>query len=65
LKLHVMQFYPSLLGPNILLSALFSNNLIVYSSFIARAQVSYPHKTTLKTLFPYFNPLKSKLVFNI
>jgi hypothetical protein len=37
----------SLLGPDILPSALFSNTFIVCSSLSVRDQVSYPHKTTL------------------
>jgi len=40
--------YPSLLGPNILLSTLFSNSLSLRSSLNARGQVSHPYKTTGK-----------------
>jgi len=39
---------PSLLGPNIPLSTLFSNTLIPWSSLKMRDQVSYPSRTTCK-----------------
>jgi hypothetical protein len=39
----------SLLGPNILLSTLFSNTLSLCSSLSVRNQVSHPYKTTGKT----------------
>jgi hypothetical protein len=35
----------SLLRPNTVLSSLFSNILILYSSLDVRGQVSHPHKT--------------------
>jgi hypothetical protein len=38
----------SLLGPNILLSTLFSNTLSLCSSLSVRDQVSHPYKTTGK-----------------
>jgi hypothetical protein len=40
----------SLLDPNILLSTLFSNNLIPRSSLRLRGQVSHPYKTTRKII---------------
>jgi hypothetical protein len=43
----------SLLGPNILLSALFSNTLSLCSSLSVRDQVSHPYKTTGKTTVLY------------
>src|SRR5215468_10498431 len=43
----------SLLGPNILLSTLFSNTLSLCSSLSVRDQVSHPYKTTGKTTVLY------------
>ena len=43
----------SLLGPNILLSTLFSNTLSLRSSLNANDQVSHPYKTTGKIIFLY------------
>jgi hypothetical protein len=40
--------YPTLLGPNILLSTLFLNTLSLCSSFSVRGQPSHPYKTTGK-----------------
>ena len=46
----------SLLGPNILLSTLFSNTLSLHSSPIVSDQVSHPYKIAGKSIFPvYFN----------
>jgi hypothetical protein len=58
MKLLVMQFlHPpatsSLLGPNILLSTLFSNAFSLYSSFNVRDQVSHPYRTTGKIIVFY------------
>jgi hypothetical protein len=39
---------PSLFGPNIVLSTLFSNTLSVCSSLNVRDQVSHPYRTTGK-----------------
>jgi len=44
----------SLLGPNILLSTLFSNTLILRSSLNVSDQVSHPHKTRQNLLFCIF-----------
>jgi uncharacterized membrane protein len=44
---------PSLLGPNILLSALFSDTLNLSSSLNVRDQVSHPYKTTGKIIVLY------------
>jgi hypothetical protein len=41
----------SFLGPNILLSTLFSNTLSLCFSLSVRDQVSYPYKTTGKLQF--------------
>jgi hypothetical protein len=43
----------SLLGPNILLSTLFSNTLSLCSSPSVRDQVSHPYKTTGNTTVLY------------
>jgi hypothetical protein len=43
----------SLLGPNILLSTLFSNTLSLCSSLSVRDQVSHPYKTTDKIIVLY------------
>jgi hypothetical protein len=43
----------SLLGPNILLSTLFSNTLSLCSSLNVRDQVSHPYKTTGKIIVLY------------
>ena len=43
----------SLLGPNILLSALFSNTLSLHTSFNVSNQVSQPYKTTSKIIVLY------------
>ena len=54
----------SLLGPNILLSALFSNTLSLHSSLIVSDQVSHPYKTIGKIVVLYiviFKFLDSKL----
>jgi hypothetical protein len=42
---------PSLLGPNIPLSTLFSNTLSLCSSLSVTDQVSHPHKTTTQLQF--------------
>ena len=44
----------SLLGPNIFLSTLFSNNLSLSFSLIESDQVSHPYKTTDKIIFQCF-----------
>jgi len=44
---------PSLLGPNIFLSMLFSNTLNLCSSLSVRDKVSHPHKTTGKIIVLY------------
>jgi hypothetical protein len=60
MKLLIMQFLqppvtPSLLGPNILLSNLFSNTLSLCHSLNARDQVSHPYRRTGKiTLQVYY-----------
>ena len=41
----------SLLGPNIILSTLFSNTLSIYSSLNVKDQASHPYKTTGKITF--------------
>ena len=54
----------SLLGPNILLSTLFSNTLSLRSSLSVGYQISHPYKTTGKIIFLYiliFMCLDSKL----
>jgi hypothetical protein len=43
----------SLLGPNILLSTLFSNTLSLCSSLSVRDQVSHPYRTTGKVIVLY------------
>jgi hypothetical protein len=43
----------SLLGPNILLSTLFSNTLSLCTSLSVKDQVSHPHKTTGKIIVLY------------
>jgi hypothetical protein len=43
----------SLLGPNILLSALFSNTLSLRSSLNVSNQVSHPYRTTGKIIVLY------------
>jgi hypothetical protein len=45
----------SLLGPNILLSTLFSNTLNLFSSLNARHKVSDPYKTTGKIIVFYMD----------
>jgi hypothetical protein len=50
----------SLLGPNILLSTLFSNTLSLRSSLSVGYQISHPYKTTGKIIFLYMC-LDSKL----
>jgi len=55
---------PSLLGPNILLSALFSNTLSLRSSPNVSDQVPHPYKTRGKSIVLYdfiFTFLYSKL----
>jgi hypothetical protein len=44
----------SLVGPNIFLSTLFSNNLSLCSSLNVRVQVSHPYKTTGRITVFYF-----------
>jgi hypothetical protein len=44
----------SLLGPNIILSTLFSNILILRSSLNVSDQVLHPYKTTGKIIVLYF-----------
>ena len=54
----------SLLGPNVLLSTLFSNILSLHSSLSLSNEVSYPYKTTVKIMVLYigiFIFLDSKL----
>jgi hypothetical protein len=46
---------PSLLGPNIPLSTLFSNTLSLCSSLSVRDQVSHPYKTTGKIIVVGYN----------
>jgi hypothetical protein len=46
---------PSLLGPNILLSTLFSNVPSLHSSLNVSDQVSHPYKTTGKISYIYLN----------
>jgi polysaccharide pyruvyl transferase WcaK-like protein len=53
MKLHIMQFSPSLFSPNILLSNLFSNTLSLCSSLNVRDKVSHPYKTTVKIIVLY------------
>jgi hypothetical protein len=52
-SLHHSPVASSLLGPNILLSTLFSNTLSLCSSLSVRDQVSQPYKTTGKTTVLY------------
>jgi hypothetical protein len=47
------------LGPNILLSILFSNTLNLYSSLRVRDQVSHPYKLTSKIIVLYILTLRS------
>ena len=54
----------SLLGPNILLNTLFSNNVSLPFSFKVNDQISHPYKTTCKIIVLYvliFVPLDSKM----
>ena len=54
----------TLLGPNILLSTLFSNTLSLCSTLIVSDQVSHPHKTTGNIIVLYilvFKFLSSKI----
>ena len=51
---------PSLLGPNILLSALFSNTLSLFSSINVSDQVAHPYKTG-KIIFLYISVTQSNL----
>jgi hypothetical protein len=57
MKLFIMQFSSiltwSLIGPNILLSTLFSNTLSLCSSLNVRDQVSHPYRTTGKIVVLY------------
>jgi hypothetical protein len=62
MELHIMQcniLHPpatsSLLGPNILLSILFSNTLNLCSSLSMRDRVSHPYKTTGKIMVLYIS----------
>jgi len=50
--------YIVLLGPNILLSTLFSNTLSLLSSFNVSDQVSHPYKTTGKIILLYILLIK-------
>jgi hypothetical protein len=43
----------SLLGPNILLTTLFTNTLSLYSSLNVRDEVSHPYKTTGRIMVLY------------
>jgi hypothetical protein len=57
-QLLIMQFsltscHLSLLGPNILLSTLFSNTLNLCSSLKVRDKVSHPYKTRCKIIVLY------------
>jgi hypothetical protein len=45
----------SLLGPNILLSTLFSHTLNLYSALCVRDQVSHPYKKQVNYSFVCFN----------
>ena len=57
-------FTASLLGPNIVLSTLFSDTPSLHSPLIVSHQVSHPYKTTGKIIVPYiliFIFLNSKL----
>ena len=49
----------SLLGPNILLSTLFSNTLGLYSSLIVRDQVSHTHKNNVQNYSSVYLVLNS------
>jgi hypothetical protein len=68
MKLSILQLSPfsvtsSLLGPNILLSTLFSDNLSLCSSLNTRDEVSDPYKTTGRIVIFYiltFRPLASR-----
>jgi len=58
MKLLIMQspptsYHSSLLGPNILLSAMFSNTLNLCSSFSVKDQVSNSYKTAGKIMVLY------------
>jgi hypothetical protein len=53
MKLLIMQFPSSLLGPNILLSTLFSNTISLCSSLNVRVQVLHPYRTTGKIIVLY------------
>jgi hypothetical protein len=52
----IMQFSPAFchFGPNIVLSTLFSNTLILCSSLNVRDKVSHPYKATGKIICQYF-----------
>jgi hypothetical protein len=52
MKLLIMQFTPSFLGPDILLSTVFSNTYKLCSSPNVKDQVN-PHKTTGKIIVLY------------
>jgi hypothetical protein len=51
--LFLLQFYQSILGPNILLNTLFSYTLSLRSSLNVSDQVSHPYKTRGKIIIMY------------
>jgi hypothetical protein len=50
--------YPALLGPNILLSTLFSNTLSLHSSLNVSDQVSHPYNTTGRIIVVFHSYIK-------
>jgi hypothetical protein len=49
----ITSYYFILLGPNIVLSTLFSNTVSLCSSLNARYQVSHPYRATCKMILLY------------